>query len=364
MITLPLHSVNVKTRSTIERNHYAALDGLRGFAAISVVLFHIGHWLHVPTLATNSRLAVDFFFCLSGYVLALAYQHRFDAGMTTANFLRIRLIRLMPLIFLGTIVSFLFVVFKIIVKHEFVPPMELGIALFLGLINFPYFGASKFIGGPQVFPLNGPQYSLFLEIAVNLFWSVTRRIRQLEFALAVAAISLIGVMWVGLGGDTTATFLNGIPRVGVSFFLGIAIFHFDRRTGNRLKSDPLFWAAAIVMVLLFYYPRPLPFAVNLLWIVVVAPVLVLTGARASLTVNASAVALFMGELSYPVYVLHYPIFCWVNGLYLSIAKGRNLVIESVIIVAAVLIGGYVGLRLFDQPIRRALSRRTGRASAA
>jgi Acyltransferase family len=84
-----------------QREHYTALDGLRGFAAISVVLFHIGHWLDAPLLAANSGLAVDFFFCLSGFVLALAYDRRFRAGLSNFQFIRIRLIRLMPLTILG-----------------------------------------------------------------------------------------------------------------------------------------------------------------------------------------------------------------------------------------------------------------------
>jgi len=336
------------------------LDGLRGFAAISVVLFHIGHWLHVPMLASNSGLAVDFFFCLSGYVLALAYQHRFEAGMTNLQFLRVRLVRLMPLIVLGTLVSFAFVVMRMTVKHESVPAQATVLALAFGLLNLPYFGASKSLGGPQVFPLNGPQYSLFLEVLVNIFWSATRRVRPLEFALAVAALSFVGVGWMGFGGDETANFWRGLPRVGLSFFLGVAAFHLDRRTGGRLKRDLVFWGAAAVMVLLFYFPRPLPFGVALAWVVVVAPVLVLSGAGVRLTSRANAAALLLGELSYPIYALHYPIFCWVNGVYQIAARRQDPAAESVAVIAAVLIGSYAALQLFDKPIRSILSRRAER----
>ena len=66
--------------------HYAALDGLRGFAAVSVVIFHIGHWLQVPSLAANAGLAVDLFFCLSGYVLSLAYGKRLGQTLTSFEF--------------------------------------------------------------------------------------------------------------------------------------------------------------------------------------------------------------------------------------------------------------------------------------
>jgi peptidoglycan/LPS O-acetylase OafA/YrhL len=66
--------------------HYAALDGLRGFAAVSVVIFHIGHWLDMPSLAANAGLAVDVFFCLSGYVLSLAYGKRLGKTLSSFDF--------------------------------------------------------------------------------------------------------------------------------------------------------------------------------------------------------------------------------------------------------------------------------------
>jgi peptidoglycan/LPS O-acetylase OafA/YrhL len=56
------------------KSHYQVLDGLRGTAAFSVLLFHIWEML-VPSLEQNPMahtfLAVDFFFALSGFVLPL-----------------------------------------------------------------------------------------------------------------------------------------------------------------------------------------------------------------------------------------------------------------------------------------------------
>ena len=62
------------------KNHYQILDGLRGVAALLVVSFHI-----LETFAGGDRfkliinhgyLAVDFFFLLSGFVVAYAYDDR------------------------------------------------------------------------------------------------------------------------------------------------------------------------------------------------------------------------------------------------------------------------------------------------
>ena len=83
------------------KQHLQMLDAMRGMAAVSVLLFHLGSWLGAPWLATNAGLSVDLFFCLSGYVLPLAYWSRRDE-LSDAAFLHIRAVRLMPLIALGT----------------------------------------------------------------------------------------------------------------------------------------------------------------------------------------------------------------------------------------------------------------------
>jgi len=135
-----------------KRNHYAALDGLRGFAALSVVLFHLGHWLNAPWLATNSHLAVDFFFCLSGFVLPLAYEQRLKSSLSPLRFLRIRLIRLMPLTILATIISAFYVLFRSHVNGSALSTGELLLATFLGIVNIPFSPLAARLADRRSFP--------------------------------------------------------------------------------------------------------------------------------------------------------------------------------------------------------------------
>jgi len=328
------------------RAHYATLDGLRGFAALSVVLFHLGHWLHAPWLAANSHLAVDFFFCLSGFVLPLAYEDRFRIDLSPLQFLRIRLIRLMPLIILATLVSAVY-------------DGELLVATGLGIINIPFLAASPAIGGPQVFPLNGPQYSLFLEVVVNVFWSMSRRFYQPWPSVVVFVCCLAALPIVGLGGDEAATFWSGFPRVGASFFAGVLIYHFERRNPPSMDLRIVFWISAIAMAIIFYYPDSLPLTVHILWIAVVSPLVVWTGSRVRLQGKSRSIALLGGALSYPIYALHYPIFCWVNGIYqFATKRPQSIYFEGPLLFVAILVGSYLLLRIFDEPLRYALSRAT------
>src|ERR1700761_6004380 len=79
---------------------YPALDGLRGVAAIAVMLHHFRP-LTAPWLFAHGYLAVDLFFLLSGFVIAHAYDARFRKGLGVPAFLVIRLIRLWPMIAFG-----------------------------------------------------------------------------------------------------------------------------------------------------------------------------------------------------------------------------------------------------------------------
>jgi len=80
---------------------FVVLDSWRGLAACMVALFHLDAYSHlygVPFLR-NSWLFVDFFFVLSGFVIAANYQQRLLDGFGVGRFLLLRLGRLYPLHF-------------------------------------------------------------------------------------------------------------------------------------------------------------------------------------------------------------------------------------------------------------------------
>ena len=92
---------------TDSKNHYEILDGLRGVAAVMVVLFHLFETFtggnHLIQIINHGYLAVDFFFVLSGFVIGYAYDNRW-AKMTLGGFFKRRLIRLHPMIILGMLI--------------------------------------------------------------------------------------------------------------------------------------------------------------------------------------------------------------------------------------------------------------------
>jgi peptidoglycan/LPS O-acetylase OafA/YrhL len=188
---------------------------------------------------------------------------------------------------------------------------------------------------------------------VNVVWSLSRRLNELKVALVIVLACFLFLPF-GMGGDTAETFWSGFPRVGASFFAGVSVFHIGRRFPLQHFGTFAFWGLAAAMAALFYFPLPLATPFRLIWVGLLSPLLVLTGARVTLAGRLRRLALLGGEISYAVYALHYPIFCWVNGLYQAAAGPRNLIIEGPVILASVLIGSYVAMKIYDEPLRRRL----------
>ncbi len=244
--------------------------------------------------------------------------------------------------------------------HDKIDLGELALVTFLGLITLPMFNAPTSIGGPQIFPLNGPQYTLFLELVVNIFWAVTRRIDSLAIALAITAIGFALTATYGAAGDQSHNFWTGFPRVFGTYDARVAVFHAQRRF-PALASARIaiwFWPLLIATGALFYWPHALPKEVGWWWSLLCAPLLIFTGSRVTLSDVPRRIALLLGELSYPIYALHYPIFVWINGLYQQVLHRKNYLIGTSLVLPSVLVGAWIILRLLDEPLRKVLTDRT------
>jgi peptidoglycan/LPS O-acetylase OafA/YrhL len=296
---------------------------------------------------------VDLFFCLSGFVLPFAYGQK-KASVSMSAFSVIRLIRLMPLLVLALAISAAYVISRNLLGSG-VPYSSVVIGIVLGLLNLPYFTAPKAIGGPQVFPLNGPQYTICLELFVNLVWWATRRMNQLRLALVLTVLSVSILSQTGLAGDLPQNFWSGLPRVGASFFAGVASFHLSSKLTSWAGWTPIFWLLSTVMAFFFYLPLAIPLSMQLLWVALISPLLVIAGSRVALTSKAELLALKLGALSYPLYALHYPLFCWINGSYKIWVHSQSLPVEGALVSSVTVILSFVALRYYDEPLRRLLT---------
>lgn len=342
------------------RIHYDVLDVMRFVAATSVLLFHLSHWLGIQWLLPNAGIAVDFFFSLSGFVMAIAYQEKIGSSLNLFAFVRLRALRLWPMIMLGTAISASYLLAKSVISTEAPPASMILQSASLSMIFLPYLDAPASLGGPQAFPLNGPQYSLFFEMFVNVVWAVilvsVPRKAYLPVCTALVIISAYCLSY-GFGGDMTENFLLGFPRVTCAFFLGvIAANLFLSGYTHPLLGWTLFVALLIPTMLLLLLPIPLTSYASV-WTVIVSPILALLGARLHLPTRLKGAASLSGALSYPIYALHYPLFCWLNGIFVMLMQSQGGLAEALLLYPAIMLLCYLATILIEQPVMSALRRK-------
>ena len=342
---------------------YSALDGLRGLAAFGVVFFHLANWTDTHNFFPRGDLAVDFFFCLSGFVLAHAYSKRIGKTMGFSKFAVTRIIRLYPMLALSVLVAATFFLGKSLLSSDQIPISDIAASAGTALLVLPYFGSSVPLSGPyEAFPVNGPLWSLFYEFFIGFVWAaafafLTFR-KTIAFAVICAAILLFGGILHNdlLLGDRTTDFLWGFPRVGVTFALGLLVHHVHTQKMLRLRL-PL-WAICLLLIAPLTVARGTGLSAVFFdagFVYILTPAIILMGAEIQLSGAIKKASDIGGELSYPIYVMHFPLFAWMNGAVhmsgLSLPIWVTLLIHFVVITA----GSWLALVWFDRPVRRLLT---------
>ena len=346
------------TTAAKPHHRFEALDGLRGVAALSVLLYHGGYWADAPWLFSHGYLAVDLFFCLSGFVLASAYDARLKGGMTFLRFAKLRIVRLWPMLILALAIGALYELAKMAMGNS-ADVMTLG-----GLMQAVGFGLFliPMLNGQRLFPLNEPSWSLLFEMGANLIWGLCGRWMRTEILLAVLIGSgaLFGYFVIDQGtadiGPSGATFWMGWARVGFSFTLGLLLYRLFL-TGRLSFGAPIALLAVALAAVLFFPHVAANASLDLLAVFVVMPAIVFAGARSSVGDGAIAkVWRFSGDVSYPLYVLHHPLWLLTNRLLEKAGIQPNL-ITILAYGTGVMAVAWLALRFYDEPIRKRLSPR-------
>lgn len=370
---------------TDTKPHYELLDGLRGVAALLVVFYHIFEGLSFAaggtliTTINHGYLAVDFFFILSGFVIGYAYDDRWKRNMTLGNFFTRRLIRLHPMIIMGTIIGAITFCIQGSVQWDgsHVATSAVMLALLAAMFFIPaYPGAGYDVReNGEMFSLNGPSWSLFFEYIGNILYALfIHRLSNRGLAILVA-LSGIGLAWfalfdiVGYGmlgvGWTLdgANFWGGMLRMLFPFSLGMLL----SRHFRPIKIRGAFWICSAVLLILFcipYIEGKSPVCLNgvyeLICIALVFPALVWIAASGKTTDKQSTrICRFLGDISFPLYAIHYPLmylfYAWLikNKLYTFTECWQ---MAALVYTGSILLA-YLCLKCYDEPVRKWLSRK-------
>jgi len=350
------------------KQHFVLLDGLRGVAALAVVIFHFMEWVF-PDSSKNfighGFLAVDFFFCLSGFVIGYAYDDRIGK-MGVGEFFKLRLIRLHPLVILGSVlglVGFLLDPFVLPIPYN-AGRIVLLFFCSLFLIPLPVMQERAF----NLFAFNAPSWSLFWEYVANVFYAfvlcnVRRRFLAVLTILAAAGICILSYRAGNLlGGWSKDNFLDGGARVAYSFLAGLLLYRSNWIIKNRLG----FVGLACLLALAFLMPgSKWNWLTEALVVLFYFPLLVSLGAGSILSPQWKKVCLASGNISYPLYMTHYAAI-WVFGNYFTNKKPPAGELTYIVITGTILlvVFAYLVMRFYDIPVRRYLTKKAARTKAS
>lgn len=364
--------------------HYHLLDGLRGVAALMVIWYHVfeGYaFAGGTTIDTfnHGYLAVDFFFILSGFVIGYAYDDRWGKNFTMKDFIKRRLIRLHPMVIMGAVVGAITFYIQGSVQWD---GTHIGISMvMLSLLCTIFFipampGVGYEVrGNGEMFPLNGPCWSLFFEYIGNILYALfIRRLSNKALTIVVVLLGValasfaifnvsgygnIGVGWTLDG----VNFIGGLLRMLFPFSMGMLL----SRNFKPMKLRGAFWICTLVMIALFavpYLEGTESICTNGIYeafcIIIAFPILLWIGASGTTTDKKSTqICKVLGDISYPIYVIHYPFmylfYAWLikNQLF---TLGETWQV-ALCVYAWNILFAYLCLKLYDEPVRKYLAKR-------
>lgn len=369
--------------------HLPVLDGLRGTASISVLIYHLQEFsalIHPDQLwLRHGYLAVDFFFCLSGYVIGYAYDDRRDqTGI--GGFFVARLIRLHPMVMIGAalgLISYLFDPFAVTndgVQSQSVSAWRLISALFGAMLLIP---SPPLPNRSDSISLNGPSWSLMMEYLASIAYAlVLWRLRN-RWLVLIVLVSAFTLGWYAYQANTLALgwgfgpihAIYALARVGVSFSIGLLLF----RLGIKWKTSFGFGWLSLGLLLVFFMPGfglpeyaagfgfpefmesgivPLNWLYDSVVVLFIFPLIVVLGAGAQSSGFIDKLCNLCGRISYPMYMVHFAfISIFINYQLTHRVEPKTL--SWIIAALAILLFAfsYAVLIFYDEPLRAALKRR-------
>jgi peptidoglycan/LPS O-acetylase OafA/YrhL len=324
--------------------HMPALDGLRGVAALIVMFSHSTYLMYHSAAAPRKGLAVAFFFMLSGFVLAHAYQDKLANGLSFRGFLRVRAIRLYPMLIAASILS---VVVRFLVDGRFQIDAAWLTASLTALFGLPSPSIPHVSGN---FPLNPPEWSLFYELVLSvLFGLVLYRLksRSMTVTASVGMAAFIAIKAIYKMDDMPLWF-NSFGALA-DFCIGILLLRLAANGGLPRRSFPLL-ILAVALAAATFMPHAVGWWFDVAAVSIIFPAVILGGVYCR---NTGVLTRFLGGISYPLYILHWPIMLACNNILVArIGSAASLAATCIFSVIA----SWLALKVFDEPVRVWLTR--------
>ena len=366
----------------MNKTRYDILDGLRGVAAMMVLLYHIFNdaksfyvWPTPVNDFFHGFLGVDFFFILSGFVMGYAYDKQWNS-MTLGGFIKRRLIRLHPMVVIGVLIGAVaYVVQGCTMWDGTVVPLRLVmLATLLGLFMIPSPTDTDVRGFTESFPLNGPHWSLFFEYLGSLLYGLMLHKLSTKWLRVWLACSLVSIAGYALlmeqGGiaygwsSEPMNILGGALRMLYAYPMGLLMARVFRERQPKPLKGHVFLLSSLALVVLLGLPsiggKDVETIYQLVCVVSLFPSIIWYGARGSVSGWRQRAVSFLGRLSYPLYAVHYPFvylyISWVGRSGHPYEGYSHPWVPALLTLAASIVVATLCMLFYDEPLRKWLSR--------
>ncbi|MDB5036126.1 MAG: acyltransferase [Chlorobi bacterium] len=338
-----------------------SLDGLRGISILAVMAFHAD-----LVIGGGGFLGVDMFFVLSGFLITalLCEEWGSRGGINLRNFYVRRLLRLLPALVFFLIVQIILV----LVRH----PADIVLWLRAAGYVVLYVANWALLYNPALIPYNlGHTWSLSIEEQFYLIWPF---LLLLLFRRGIAGKSLIRIVGGGILGAALlylALWSGGSPFTRVYFSLDTRAYALligcvtgmmaswgmlprsaagirALRTGS-VAAVLLLCVMVVTVVYQKIYPFHLPFLLAAPAMAAIIAGLIAAPLRPLTALLELPPLVWMGRLSYGLYLWHYPIYTFGNSALPRDRYGAFSTIASTVAIILVAAGSYY---LVERPFYR------------
>lgn len=302
---------------TVPRMRFSVLDSWRGLCALWVVLYHFRVLSHINDawITRHGFIAVDFFFALSGFVIAHAYGDKLTGGAQRLRFFLRRFGRLYPL----HLVTLAAVVAMETARWAAGRHLghDIGRPTFAGETSFPALAANlalvQGLGFFQKFSWNIPSWSISVELAVCVIFAVTSILRRpLATALVLAGGASLLLYWLAHNDPWEGH--TALTRGVCGFVMGVLaqrLHGLFREKGWTVPGWIEFAAPGLAFAAMWFWDQTIWPASALMFAGIVFIFAFEAGPLSRLMKIPALMA--WGEASYSIYLIHYPLVLGVFG---------------------------------------------------
>jgi|WetSurMetagenome_2_1015567.scaffolds.fasta_scaffold06840_2 peptidoglycan/LPS O-acetylase OafA/YrhL len=296
----------------------------RFLAAIPIVIYHFGSELFPYNanafffIVKQANLGVSYFFVLSGFVMIIAYSGNGQSAINPGKYYLNRFARIYPVYFLALMMLVLYY----IIRDKSFTFTAFAMNLFVVQSWFPSYPLT----------LNGPSWSLAVEFFFYLLFPFlfNRIYTRYKFNKLIIPVVLFWIV-----SQTLLTLLNnssfykGFPSHSHDLLFYFPLMHLNEflignlgglfliKYRNKMitKTDIQILLLFVALIALLRFRLPFSYDNGLLAIVFVPFIILLSANNGFFTrVFTKKPFIFLGEISYGIYILQVPVYYWLQGL--------------------------------------------------